>query len=234
MDTQYSKNYCDTLLKKCSITWNELIKVVLIKYNCVDENSACSIQFICDKILSEECLINKDDYPLKILKNKDGSIRKKDWILKNLNHYYNAYTKKNNTGERFEETYIIKEHSSTFQYIKSGKEFKKIYIINELLELKNKLIDYEYLVEENNNFKIENKKLKDGYNKLNKEHLQIFTFECPICMDEIERDRSKYRGMCGHSVCKACYDKINTDYLHRKKCPICRDDWSKNVWIVST
>jgi len=87
---------------------------------------------------------------------------------------------------------------------------------------------------ENINLNEENKNLKDGYNKLNKEHNINFSIDCPVCLTDIEKDGLKYRGICGHSVCKECYDNINTDFLNKKKCPMCREDWNKNSWIVST
>jgi len=110
MTENNNNEFCETLLKKNNLTWMELIKVILIKNNIKDIESSCSLKFIAQKIIEMD---NKDDYPLKLIKEKDGNLRKKDWIESRLNTCYNYYRKSKGTET---DSYILKENPNMFNY----------------------------------------------------------------------------------------------------------------------
>lgn len=45
-------------------------------------------------------------------------------------------------------------------------------------------------------------------------------YECPVCFDEKDYDDDILHSMCGHHICKDCYEM-----LLKKKCPICRRNY---------
>jgi len=129
----------------------------------------------------------------------------------------------------FDHNTVVNNFYSVYNTHKDDKLLKGIHIAID------KLFDYRYVFTEESEFHVKNwsidlnivNKLKDKEEEswstiLNPDLDELFSLECPICIDKIDGDFVKTN--CNHYYCSCCFNKIikNLNIYRKPTCSLCR------------
>ena len=157
--------------------------------------------------------------------------------LRLLTYYHNAHNELNNFASILYHNYLINSRESGL-YTKShmlkvlGLYYKQIYArsLAEFVERPELLIQFqaplqrrmygEEFLEPHRTITTTKKftfeiQVDNNNNNINNNNTSISrsTFDCPICMDEIE-DKNRITYNCNHDVCHSCFDKYLTNFIN--------------------